>query len=112
MFQRLRLWLIGSSELKEATRDAAREATREGLTEGFRLGVEDFIDQVTGNLPTEPKVIEANSNSKHEPLTAAELRGMRKADLLELAIDRGIDASEDWTVAQLKDELTAEPSAT
>lgn len=106
MFERLKLWLIGDSGLRQATREAAREATREGLAEGFRLGVEDFIAGINGPRP-EPQTIEvrSNGNGRHHPLTAAELRGLRKADLLELAEERGLKVDESWTVNQLRDEL-------
>lgn len=41
-----------------------------------------------------------------EPLTAADLKGLRKSELLDLASERGIDADESWTVKQLTAELT------
>lgn len=98
MFHRIKTWLSNGAGLREATRDAAREATREGLTEGFRLGVEDFIQSVS--IHTEPVTIEVS-----KPLTAADLKGKRKADLLELASERGLNADESWTVAELTEEL-------
>lgn len=109
MFQRLRIWLTGQSGLREATREAAREATREGLTEGFRLGVDDFIGDLTAITASEPTMIEAETNGQTATaprLTAAELRGKRKAELIDLAAENGIDADDSWTVAELRDALT------
>ena len=72
MFDRLRIWILGSSGLREATRDAAREATAAGLHEGFHLGVSDFLDRISGPQPvdieaTATKAIEnGNSQNGHE----------------------------------------------
>lgn len=112
MFERIRTWLTKSSGLREAARDAAREATREGLTEGYRLGVEDFLLDITGERAIEPrpvKTITSNGNGHHErePIHASQLRDMRKAELLEMAESRGIEADETLTVADLKARLVA-----
>jgi len=111
MFQRFRTWLLGGSGLKEATRDAAREATREGLLDGIRLGIEDAMSELNG-LVEAPKPIEIAQTNGHEirprePITASEMRGMRKADLLTLADDRGINVDDSMTVADLRELLIA-----
>ena len=137
MFARFRIWLAGASGLRDATRDAVREATREGLTEGFRLGVGDFLDRITG--PAAVDVEARNTGTGHaangqqvrvnghkppgtgtddrividppKPIPAAELRGKRKPELLTLAEQRGIETDDSWTVPELREALTAEPSA-
>ena len=71
MFDRLKLWLTGSSGLREAARDAAREATAAGLVEGFQLGVGDFLDRLTGPQPVDiTKAIGTNGNGPAEPEAA------------------------------------------
>ncbi len=103
MFQRLRLWLVGQSGLKQATREAAREATREGLLEGIQLGLEDALESLATLTGPPVETIETTT-----PIpSAAELKGMRKAELLDVAATQGIDADESMTVADLRERLSA-----
>lgn len=111
MFERLKIWFLGSSGLKEATREATRQAVRDGFTEGLRLGLEDALTSLESNTAQNGSVVHIDQpkdgHGKHnEPLTAAELRTMRKADLLALAEERGIDAEDSWTVAELRENLS------
>ncbi len=103
MFERLKLWLVGSSGLKQAT--------REGLLEGIRLGMEDALDRLTeaSSPEVEMVAIEAKAHSE-PPTTLADIRGMKKAELIDLALSRGIAADEGWTVAELRTQLTQAPS--
>lgn len=112
MFSKLKLWLLGSSGLREATRDAAREATREGFLEGIRLGLGDALESLesltdTRAVKTITPAINGHQNGHRKPLTASELRGKRKADLLELAEERGLVADDSWTVSALTEALTS-----
>lgn len=115
MFERIKIWLLGSSGLKEATREATRQAVRDGFTEGLRLGLEDALTSLesstspqNGTVVHIDQVGEQSANSVHtEPITAAELRGMRKADLLELAEERGLTVDDSSTVAELREKLSA-----
>ena len=112
MFERLRLWLAGSSGLQEAARDGARAAVRQGTLEGVRLGLEDALSELTGLVDPPAKIIDAQANGTHDAprITPAELGRMRKADLIDLAQRHGIDADETWTAGQLRERL-AEPVA-
>lgn len=49
--------------------------------------------------------VEAEYEIEPKPLTAAELKGLRKPELLELADRRGHAVDESWTVAELREEL-------
>lgn len=94
MFDRLKFWVKKDSGMREAIRDASRETTFEALSEGFPLGVQDWLDSLC------PKVIEVQRT-----LTEKELKTLRKPQLIELALERNIDADETMTVEQIKEKL-------
>lgn len=56
-------------------------------------------------LGYDESVVEADYEIEPKPITASELRNLRKPELLKTARDRGIEADESWTVARLKEQL-------
>lgn len=107
LFQALTRWLGAEAE----------KATERAITEGVQRGARNALLKLTGGAvdPADvlgltitaepPERIEAGDPA---PLTAADLRGLRKDDLVTLAKERGIEIPDGATVAELREWLTAE----
>lgn len=92
----------------------AERQTEAAITAGVQRGARNALLKLTGGavdpgdvlgltLTAEPpERIEAGDPA---PLTAADLKGLLKADLLALAAERGHDVPEETTVAELREML-------
>lgn len=95
---------------------AAEQATERAITAGVQRGARNALLKLTGGAIDPADVlgltITAEAPERLEaaapaPLTAADLKGLLKADLVALATERGHDVPEETTVAELREVLLA-----